>query len=702
MFTRLVNLESSWDPSKRNPNSGAAGLGAVLPSTAARPGFGVPPLPPGATPQEQLNFSAQYLAARGKAAGLTAADWKDPQKVSVALAAYHGPATDANGVNGQNYAQRIMGMSGSATDAATALGAQPNAAAALGIQSPYGPAMVQSTIAQMEAAQRDKEQRTAPIYDEMVKNYRQDQARFEKMADSYHPVQPIPQPVPPENDPMKGFGSAAGMFAMLASAFTHTPAVNAMNGMAAAINATRDGDQQAYQNAMTQWKTNTEMAIQNHKLQADDMKAAMDMMKDDLSAGKAMAETVAAQSQDQIGLAQIKLGAWDKLAEHQQAMQAAALNMQEKLPDAMTKMALLNAQTQMAAAQKSGDPAAISTAQENLERAEIARHAMSGNTSAADRPGSAPYVTKQIYDQIKRDHPEISDGDAWAQATTRQRSAERQDTTRPGSPPYVTQQIFNQIKKDHPEISDAAAWEQATERQRSAGKMDTAYGAREKDAEALALDEFKKQHGRDPGPGDNAEMATLRTQQRAEFQGQTTAERTLGNRTVNLAMASSELNQFGPMAVDASEKVDRTKYRTLNSLVEAVEQGTGDENVTRLVIAINGVKTAYAQVLVRNGVTTDDARRRSDEVIDKAWSTGQIKVAIDQMQQETAAAQRAPGAARAELRGMNGGGQAPAGGTASAGGNAPVVSSKAAYDALPPGSPFRKPGDPPDQVRIKQ
>ena len=38
---------------------------------------------------------------------------------------------------------------------------------------------------------------------------------------------------------------------------------------------------------------------------------------------------------------------------------------------------------------------------------------------------------------------------------------------------------------------------------------------------------------------------------------------------------------------------------------------------------------------------TDDSRRRSDEVIDKAWSTGQIKAALDQLGKEMQGAQSA-------------------------------------------------------------
>ena len=559
VLSKLVGVESSWSPSKKNRDSGASGLGAVLTSTAARPGYGLDPLPPNATPQEQLRFSARYLAARGRALGMTDADWKDPQKVSAALSAYHGPTVDANGVGGADYARKVLGMP--ATDTATSLGAQP-ATSALGI-SPYGPGMVSETVRQMEASAKEKEQRTAPLYEEMRRNYERDQARFDKVADSYQPVRQTPPPTPPQNDPMQAFGSAAGMFAMLASAFTHTPAVNAMNGMAAAINASREGNQQSFENSMKQWKENTEIAIQNHKLQADDMKAAMDMMQLDLASGAAMVKAIAAQSDDKITLRLAEQGEWDKLSDHMQAASKMAQDMQINAPKAMAAVEYMNADAQLKAAQKSGDKTAIAAAQDGLDR-------------------------------------------AWART-----------------------QIVNT----------------KTIRPPSAASI------REKDADTLARDDFRQKHGRDPVQGDEAELAQLRNDKRADYASQVSGGRAIGNREAGLGLAVNELKRLAPLALEASDKVDRTQYANVNSVIEASQKGTGGENVVQLGLAIAAAKTAYAQVLKRGGATTDDAQRRADDVLNQAWSKGQIKAALEQIMRESEAAQKAIGDTRNELRG---------------------------------------------------
>lgn len=91
LIVAQATQESQWDP-KRRGAAGDRGLMQVLDSTAHDPGFtmsGVDPasLDDGAA---NLRFGAQYLYQRGKAAGLSDADWTNPAKVAIALKAYNG------------------------------------------------------------------------------------------------------------------------------------------------------------------------------------------------------------------------------------------------------------------------------------------------------------------------------------------------------------------------------------------------------------------------------------------------------------------------------------------------------------------------------------------------------------------------------------------------------------------------------------
>lgn len=65
MLERLIAIESGGNPNAFNSRSGARGPAQILPSTAANPGYGVPPLPADALtdPSRSIPWAASYLAA---------------------------------------------------------------------------------------------------------------------------------------------------------------------------------------------------------------------------------------------------------------------------------------------------------------------------------------------------------------------------------------------------------------------------------------------------------------------------------------------------------------------------------------------------------------------------------------------------------------------------------------------------------------
>jgi hypothetical protein len=136
----------------------------------------------------------------------------------------------------------------------------------------------------------------------------------------------------------------------------------------------------------------------------------------------------------------------------------------------------------------------------------------------------------------------------------------------------------------------------------------------------------------------------------AEFSGTVAGERTAAVRSANLGMALNEAKVFIPMGVEASEKVSRTSFPTLNSVIQAYDKGTGDEDIIRLSVATNAIENAYAQVAARGGQSTDAARARAHEILNTAFSKGQYKTAADQLMKEITAAGTAPAAVRQELR----------------------------------------------------
>jgi len=174
ILNSLVNVESGWNPSAVNPQSGAVGLGQILPSTAQSPGYGVPSLPSEALndPRNNIRFAAHYLDGIGQKFGLNSpSDWTDPNnsaKVTSALNAYGGRGGTAAPTR---YAASIMagasqpmmqaaaaGMPGGQQPSTGVAGGQPQATGSFvpaGLPTPQQAFMdAQSALAQANSAAR--------------------------------------------------------------------------------------------------------------------------------------------------------------------------------------------------------------------------------------------------------------------------------------------------------------------------------------------------------------------------------------------------------------------------------------------------------------------------------------------------------------------------------------------------------------------
>lgn len=136
----------------------------------------------------------------------------------------------------------------------------------------------------------------------------------------------------------------------------------------------------------------------------------------------------------------------------------------------------------------------------------------------------------------------------------------------------------------------------------------------------------------------------------AEFAGLTAGERTLGNRTAQVGMAVAEAKQMAPLALAASDKVNRSSYPTLNTILLAGERGTGSEDAVRLGIATNSLINIYARAISPTGVPTVSDKDHARELLSSAWSKGQYNAGVDQLLKEMNAASQAPGAVREEFR----------------------------------------------------
>lgn len=165
----------------------------------------------------------------------------------------------------------------------------------------------------------------------------------------------------------------------------------------------------------------------------------------------------------------------------------------------------------------------------------------------------------------------------------------------------------------------------------------------------------------------------------AEFSGTVAGERTLGTTAARIGLGSAEMEQLIPQVKDASKKLPRGSYPSMNAMVQAMQAQTGDPNLRSLAVRLQGLKSAYSQVLTRGGVPTDTARKSADDLFSTKDPQTVLDTALAAIQQEASAIKAAPGMVREQLRAGLKGGQSKM---------APLVSTQAQYDALPPGATY--------------
>ena len=136
----------------------------------------------------------------------------------------------------------------------------------------------------------------------------------------------------------------------------------------------------------------------------------------------------------------------------------------------------------------------------------------------------------------------------------------------------------------------------------------------------------------------------------AEYKGDVRGQITLGNRAANIELPAAEFQQMVPLALQASEAVDRTQFPNLNAVSNALQKGTGGEAIVRFNAANNTLVNIYARAVSPTGVPTDEVRKKGFDILNTYFSKGQYGAAVDMMQQEIAAARRAPGAVRQQMR----------------------------------------------------
>lgn len=544
---------------------------------------------------------------------------------------------------------------------------------------------VQPTVAKLQTIEKKKEAEQDPVREQIKTDYAKDRKEVDT---KYAGIEPVDLPkwdaakeaAKRQTDPIQAFGSFGSIFAIAASAFTHTPIINALNGSAAAMQAIKKKDEDGYNQAYDAWKENIHVALDRHNMQHQDYQDAFDKMKNNMAEGQAMLTATAAKYGDQAATLMNEAGLYEKLGSLQESRANAARGLLTVLPDLQRKnlevqstFALTNAQKELNEAQASGDPAKI------IEKQIALTQAQQQIKNVFSRPNPYASATGGINSAIS---------EAQLAAIDEKTKAKEQELGRPLSANEklgvmndvknsgkqygsVAAQMLADFKRDYADMNNG---QQPSVQQEA--EFQKQMKAVKPDLEPDALDEMADQYlagdgtvfqnvGR--GTQGSANIAALRNTitrhmneqgitpedqafQMQAFKAMGATLRTIGTTQGRIALGRKELDTLIPQALAASHELPRSDYPTANAVQQAIESGVGDPRLRKLAIALQAVKSAYSQVLVRGGATTDAARASTDDLFKNNDPEKVIQIAMDQIRAESDAVAKAPGAAMEEER----------------------------------------------------
>jgi hypothetical protein len=125
-------------------------------------------------------------------------------------------------------------------------------------------------------------------------------------------------------------------------------------------------------------------------------------------------------------------------------------------------------------------------------------------------------------------------------------------------------------------------------------------------------------------------------------QGEKAFARAAGTRTAAIETAGAEFQQVSPLVRQASAALPRSQSLDINAVMESAQTRTGDPRWVKLGQTIETAKNVYARAISPTGTPTEGTRTRADSHFKSTMTPEQINAALDIMDQEIAAARRAP------------------------------------------------------------
>lgn len=136
----------------------------------------------------------------------------------------------------------------------------------------------------------------------------------------------------------------------------------------------------------------------------------------------------------------------------------------------------------------------------------------------------------------------------------------------------------------------------------------------------------------------------------ADYQGQKAGLRSASQISAKVENAGAEADQLAPLAIEAGRQVARSGFLPFGRAQIMFDNQTNDPAINKFATANIGLATAYAGAMARGGKATVTDNEHARELLSTAKSQEAYEAIVNQMQQEIAAAKRAPKQVRDNLR----------------------------------------------------
>jgi hypothetical protein len=436
---------------------------------------------------------------------------------------------------------------------------------------------------------------------------------------------------PPQTSPLEAFGSSAGVLASLGGLLTRRPLTASLNAAAGVLDAYKRKDAAAAQTAFDEWKINTENAVKLAHFELDAYRAALSKIDTDRAGTYAEVRNLTAVFQNHTANQILVTQGLDGIAKYENDMRVHA----DKIPEQQLKILEYKTMKDELDA-RDADKAARANTANPMSNEEFVN---TTNRILSKQPAPQPTGKWDVYTDPEHVGPDGKTVPA-KQYVMHSNTAETRDLA--GKPYTPTGAVKGAGSTITEETRDLMAEQYlAGDKSVFVGVGRGAQGAEN----IAALRETIRRKAEEKGMSGSDIAIKM-----AEFSGLMAGERVLGGRIAQAGMAVNEAKQLIPLALEASEKVDRTEYPTLNKLIIAYDKGTGDTNVIRMGAAFNGLVNIYARAINPSAVPTISDKDHVREVLELAFSKGQVRAGIDQITQEMDAAARSPAATMEDFR----------------------------------------------------